>query len=576
MERITMPLLKLLSYMLLFLSYQSLASDTDFRLHIHVHHQQQSDSWKVQYVLPVAVDHIAFQRQSNFDRRKLYKLDESKFKWDKAGNVLLIRSIDGSKFNSLELTFSSYYDHIQKDYTHNLRYSDGSVLLYTNHIALGANIIEDKSISPIGASFHGTQFHFYGPKQNIIFLGNVFSEKAQWDLQGEGTYVYFGNIVPIETDNMIAIVDPILPKWAWKNTQKYFPKLFDYYEKKTGQSLNFKPVVFFNYGEIDGDYSNYSGGTLDGLVQLTINGKRWKKENEEQFNMLFHFLAHEAAHFWNGQMFAFEDQKHSWMHEGGADTFANIAMLEFNLINATQMMKKFEDSTNSCLLNKNNESLEQAAELWLYRNYYTCGATMALASHLAIKAKNPNKSVFDVWKNIFNKNIKSRVYNQQDYFNELSQLTGSNLLSNALEKFSSHSDIDNHAEVSSWFEQTEITSELSFNYPSSVKRHWGKKIIYDLMEMHCGRVSYSSYDDYIKTYPLDKCKAFEHSAEIQYVNGFDIFLKGVDAYNLFREKCDQKGSVSLQDKEKINIVEVECLREVQKVKPYMRLKSNLL
>ncbi|NQZ22977.1 MAG: hypothetical protein HRT53_13090 [Colwellia sp.] len=572
MERVALSFVKLLSFLLLFLSYQSLATETDFRLHIHVHHQQQSDTWKVQYVLPIAVDHIAFQRQSNFDRSKLYHLDESKFKWEKAGDVLLIRSIDGSKFESLDLTFSSYYDDIQKDYTHNLRYSDGSVLLYTNHIALGANIIEDKAISPIGSSFRGTQFHFYSPKQNIIFLGNVYSEKAQWDLQGEGTYVYFGNLSPIETDNMIAIVDPILPKWAWDNTQQYFPKLFDYYEKKTGQPLNFKPVVFFNYDQVDGDYSNYSGGTLAGLVQLTINGKRWQTKNEEQFNMLFHFLAHEAAHFWNGQMFAFEDQKHAWMHEGGADTFANFAMLEFDLIDSKQMMQKFEDSTNSCLLNKGKESLAQSAELRLYRNYYTCGATMALASHFAIKAKSPNKSVFDLWKRLFNANMKNRTYTQQDYFNELSQLTGSDLLSKALGKFSSQTNIDNQSEISSWFEQTEITTKSSFDYPSSIKRHWGKQVIYNLMEMHCDSVSFSSYDDYVKTYPMDKCKTFQHSAEIQYVAGLDIFRQGIDAYNLFREKCQQKGTVSLQNREKVNIVEIECLREVAKVESYLRFE----
>lgn len=154
---------------------QSLNSP-DFRLHIHVQYQKKTDSWNVRYELPIAFDHAAFRRQSNFDRSKLYKIDESKFKWDNAGNVLLIRSIDGSKFESLDFTFSSFYDHIQKDYTHNLRYSDGGVLLYTNHLALGANIIEDKSISPIGQSFSGTQFHFYAPNQNIVYLGSTYRD----------------------------------------------------------------------------------------------------------------------------------------------------------------------------------------------------------------------------------------------------------------------------------------------------------------------------------------------------------------------------------------------------------------
>jgi len=553
---------KLLAIFLLFFSCPTLAAEIDFRLHIHVQYQQEMDSWKVRYELPVAVEHLAFDRQSNFDRSKLYKIDRSKFKWGKAGDVLLIQSVDGSKFQSLDLTFGSFYDDIQKDYTHNLKFSDGSVLLYTNHLALGANIIADKSISPIGQSFRGTQFHFYSPKQNITFLGNNFKEKALWNAKGEGTYIYFGNITPIETDNMIAIVDPTLPKWAWKNTQEYFPKLFEYYERKTSQPLSFKPIVFFNYDQIDADYSNYSGGTLDGVVQLTINGSRWKTEDKNQFNKLFHFLAHEAAHFWNGQMFSFEEQMHSWMHEGGADTFANFAMQEFGFIDSKQMMQKFEAAANNCVLKKGQQALDKSSELRRYRNYYTCGATMALASHFAIQSKDASKSVFDLWKNIFKANQQDNTYNQQDYFKELTQLTGSNTLANSLDKFSKQTIVDNQLIVASWFAQTELGITLSTDYPQSMVRHWGKQVIYELMQMHCKRVSFNSYADYVSTYPIKACGAFEHSMEVQFIDGLPLFGEGIDAYNSFRTKCENNGTVFLQDREKENIAEIQCMREV--------------
>lgn len=565
----------ILCTLMIFLATSVFASDTDYQLHIHVHYQQDSDSWKARYELPFAVDHIAFSRQSNFDRSELYKIDETKFKWDKEGDVLLIRSVDGNKFNSLSITFSSYYNFIQKDYTHNIKYTDGSVLLYTNHLALGASIIKDKSVSPIGASFSGTRFHFYGPNQNIVFLGQSFKNKAEWSLEGEGTYIYFGNIKPIENENMIAIIDPAIPKWAWSKTQKYFPKLFEFYKSKTGHPLSFKPVVFFNYDQVKGDYSNYSGGTLDGLVQLTINGQRWQSENVEQFNMLFHFLAHEAAHFWNGQMLAFEEENHSWMHEGGADTFANFAMLEFGLINYEQMVQKFEDAANSCSLNKGDESLEQSAKLWRYRNYYTCGATMGLASHVAVKMKDSSKSVFDVWKHIFNANIEDRTYNQQDYFDALNQLTDSEQLSKAFEQFSNNSDLDNQMEIASWFKQSEISTTYSEDYPKSVVRHWGKQIISNLMKSHCKGISFSSYDDYVKTYPIDGCNSFGQSMEIQFVGGLDIFSDGLNAYNSFRAKCENAETVLLQDRNKFDVAEIKCLEKVQGSKPYLNFQTQL-
>lgn len=553
---------------------QANAQENDYSLHIHVRYQQKTDLWQVRYVLPIAVDHIAFSRNSNFDRRKLYQFDPAKFVWDKAGDVLLIRSLDGSKFTSLELSFHSYYDFIQKDYTHNIKYTDGSMLLYTNHLTLGANIIDDPAVSPIGASFSGTQFHFYAPKQNIIFLGNTYQEQAQWTLANDGTYIYFGTIAPIETDTMLAIVDPKLPKWVWDHTQKYFPKLFDYYREKTGQPLNFKPIVFFNYDQLEGDFASYSGGTLDGLVQLTLNGKRWSEENNKQFNTLFHFLAHEAAHFWNGQMFTFTDQTHAWMHEGSADAFANFAMLEFGLIDTTQMLQQFEDAANSCVLNKGAESLQQSAKLWRYRNYYSCGAVMALASHVAIQAKAADKSVFDLWQGMFNANSVHKTYSQQDYFNQLSLLTGSEQLARALERFSRDTELDNQAEVASWFKQTGITVSLSQNYPAAVTQHWGKQIISELMSMHCKAISFSSYDDYVKTYPIESCKAFEKSLEIQYVDDVDLYKDGIAAYQLFREKCANNHNIVLKNKAKQPAAEISCLRVPQEINPYLKLTAK--
>lgn len=565
----------ILIVLLFLITSAALASDKDYQLHIHVHYQKDSDSWQANYELPIAVDHVAFSRRSNFDRKKLYQIDESKFKWDQEGDVLLIRSVDGTKFTSLNIHFSSFYDFIQKDYTHNIKYTDGSVLLYTNHLALGANIIEDKSVSPFGASFTGTKFHFHSPNQNIVFLGQSSKDKAYWNLEGDGTYIYFGNIQPIENDHMIAIVDPALPKWAWNQTQQYFPRLFDYYKTKTGKALNFKPVVFFNYDQVDSDFSNYSGGTLDGLVQLTINGQRWSSENKDKFNKLFHFLAHEAAHFWNGQMFSFEQQDHSWMHEGGADTFAYLAMMEFGLINYEQMVQKFEDATNNCFLNKGREPLEQSAKLWRYRNYYDCGAAMGLASHLAVKAKDSSKSVFDIWKNMFDANVEDKTYGQQDYFEALSQLTKSKGLSKAFEKFSSNSDLNNQMEIASWFEGSEISIQYSKEYPKSVIRHWGKQVIYNLMNSHCKSISYSSYDDFVKTYPMDSCKSFEQSKEIQFVDGLEIFKDGLNAYSLFKDKCDNGETVTLQNKEKVNVAKMKCLEKVENLKPYMKLQAQL-
>lgn len=559
-------------FLLFLLPLQLFATEKDYRLHIFVDYLQ-NDNWKVTYQLPIGVNHVAFQRRSNFDRRKLYKIDETKFKWDKQGEVLLIRSVDGSEFNHISLTFSSFHDHILKDYNHNLKYTDGSVLLYTNHLALGPNVIKDKAISPIEASFKGTQFHFSAPKQKIIFDGQVFVETAQWASAGQGTYVYFGDISPIHTDNLIAIVDPNLPKWVKQSMYELLPKLMNYYQQNTGQSLDFKPIVFFNYGDVDDENSNYEGGVLGNVVQLTLNGRRWQDENQDQFNKLFQFVAHEAAHLWNGTAFNYQGNEHSWMHEGGADAFANFALADFGLINHKQMLQRFEEAANSCGSTKNHQALSESIKLKKYRNFYTCGAVMALASHYAIKAKDPNKSLFDLWKNIFSKNQQNKTYNQADYFEQLNELSGSTKLSTALGEFSDSEVTNNQDAISSWFKETNLTVVASDNYPKSIARQWGERLIRELMKMHCGGPNFTTYEEYAVAHPTKGCKPLNREIEVKYLNDLHIFQNGGEAYQVLIHRCADNGVMTLSDRNKSIKIDIQCVRDVPALLPYLSFKT---
>jgi len=200
---------------------------------------------------------------------------------------------------------------------------------------------------------------------------------------------------------------------------------------------------------------------------------------------------------------------------------------------------------------------------------------MGLASHVAVKAKDSSKSIFDVWKHIFDANIEDRTYSQQDYFNAMNQLTGSEQIASAFDRFSTSNDLDNQLEIASWFKDSEISTINSKDYPKSVVRHWGKQVIYNLMQSHCKSISFNSYDDYVKTYPIDGCNSFKQSIEIQFVGGFDIFRDGLNAYNLLREKCDNAETVLFQDRKKVDVAEIQCLETIKSSKPYMKLQAQL-
>ena len=62
--------------------------------------------------------------------------------------------------------------------------------------------------------------------------------------------------------------------------------------------------------------------------------------------------------------------------------------------------------------------------------------------------------------------------------------------------------------------------------------------------------------------------------EIQYIDNIDIFSNSIKAYNSFREKCDSKTIVILQNRKKEKIAQLNCLYELPKVEPYMSLEKK--
>ena len=84
-----------------------------------------------------------------------------------------------------------------------------------------------------------------------------------------------------------------------------------------------------------------------------------------------------------------------------------------------------------------------------------------------------------------------------------------------------------------------------------------------------------SYDDFVKTYPINGCDSFEKSLEIHFINGVEIFNDGLNAYSLFKDKCENGETITLQDKEKVDIAEVKCMDKVQDLKPYLKLEVQL-
>ncbi|WP_370981055.1 hypothetical protein [Agaribacterium sp. ZY112] len=537
---------------------------------IHVYYEQESDSWRLQYELPSMVPQIAFSRPSKVDRQNIFQINKTKFNWHTENGQLLIKSKDGSLFDSLELSFNSNYQVPQGDYNLNVQFSDGSLLLYSNHLSLAASS-HDKTEKKRPLN----RYYFNAPKQHIAFMGQYQKGSAQWLESDNGSYIYFGNIKPIEDKNLVAFIDPNLPPWVLKQTEATLPQLFSFYQEKTKQKLNFKPVIFFNYADQEQSFSNYSGGVLSGLMQLTLNGRNWQQKTPQLEQQLFQFLTHETAHFWNGQMFYNVNQKQAWLAEGAADAFAFFSMYELGLLNDNELQAKFELAINECVLNKGNEALNQSMQIGRYRNYYTCGASIALASHAALQKHNPHRSLFDLWAILFKENIKDKSYNQDEYFSVLKKLSGQTNTADLISQFVNEAETNNLNAVVNWFENTNIKLQISDNsleQPKFRQQYWGKQAIIELMNMHCLGHSLYQQQDHVKTAAMRHCHVFTEDMSIYYLNNKHLVNEGIDAYRILQSSCQTKQALLLKDQNQTPLMELPCTRPIAELPPYLKLK----
>src|SRR5690606_28623743 len=114
----------------------------------------------------------------------------------------------------------------------------------------------------------------------------------------------------------------------------------DLFEARTGQRLEHRPLVLFSFVPRRGADNN--GGVLDNLVQLRATGDAWHDDNPWAVRQALRIIAHESAHLWNNQLARFRPESPRWMHEGGAEAFADEALHAAGLMDARALAEAYE------------------------------------------------------------------------------------------------------------------------------------------------------------------------------------------------------------------------------------------
>ena len=558
MNCIKTPWVKII--VVLLVSSQCLAETSTISVSVS---QLKQGSWEIEYQLPKAVVEIDFYREGDLSRKDWQLLNDKLVLHTKSPTRTSVKSIDGTLFDHFKIQFNSNFNHLKKDYELNLAFSDGGLALYTGHLVLSVN----------GEAIEH-QFKFVPRKGNqSIIKGKVSAVEQYWlddDLQG--TYVYFGQTQPLKTKHMVAVLDQQLPEWIQQEMMEVLPKVYAYYTEQFQLALNEIPMILFSYKTTQESGTQYSGGALPGLIQLTLRGKDWQIKSKENMAGFLLFIAHEAAHLWNAQMVQLSGTtSDSWIHEGNAEAASLMALLHLGIYKESDVIGAYENHLNKCIGDLKTHAVSQFDKHKNFWAYYSCGAIVSLISEKAIQKKNINTDVFDLWAKLIKRiNAKGLKITPTQYLKSLLQLSNDNkALANIITLIEEPQDKPIEL-FSAIFKDAGMSLRTDYKHPKK-EQQVIQSVIKHILMMDCQTYSYENHKDYYTVGKMKTCHLLKPGLKISEIEGHNVANKGFEIYALVQESCHNKKAIQLQTMQQQKL-EIPCDKPMSDISPWLEIE----
>lgn len=381
---------------------------------ITIVHAPDRDAWRVLYQLPEAVTEVAFARPGAPARVRHWTLITPGLALRGEPDAERIVSRDGRAFDGFELDIATYEIHPEKDYQLFFSYTDGSRLVFTGQFEVG------------GPGIGGSTFTFVPrPGEHVVVAGEVSAEPATWSSEGDGTYAYFGKTQPIAGDGFVSVVDAEMPSWLREPLEALVQPLFRLYSERTGVPLSKRPAVYLSY-RFDAEPGRMSmgGGVLPGVLQyeVRLGSAVLRAPQEPLLERARRGIAHEVAHFWNGDMYRGPgDGGSDWMSEGSADAFALAGLPKLGVIDDERLAELSGEAFSKCLVGAALGPLHEASVPGRFGLHYWCGHLIAHVTDVLARRASPARDLFELWGELF-RGAREGRYDEEAYLSRLRAL----------------------------------------------------------------------------------------------------------------------------------------------------------
>lgn len=329
-----------------------------------------SGDWTVAYRLARPVRDVVFARNPNDSRVRQWR-PEPGFAVVRQGGEERVRRQDGRAFRAVRLQVPPAYVELPADYAPFSPFGDGGLLAYSGRfLACAGPCVE-------GARW---KVDLSAPGRTVLVDGVRTQGRARWRDGGQGRNVYVGSTAPVETPELVTVIDRALPPVIRTQLLDDLPRHMRFFAARLGR-LEQRPMLFASYDLAHPTGFGRQGGTLPGQVFVHFYGARWPAEMAKLHfadELAFHF-AHEAAHLFQRNVYG--EKADYWIHEGGADALAILALRASGPEGVANADILVAAARRRCQDDLDGQSLRDAAAGGNQYAAYRCGMLVSLALH---------------------------------------------------------------------------------------------------------------------------------------------------------------------------------------------------
>ena len=332
--------------------------------------------WEVRYTLPRPVRQLRFAR---VDAKGNRAADWTAV--DPALGIVLedgeevVRRTDGEPFDHAAFRMAPRYKVLEKDYAPFSPFGDGGMLVHTGRFHICAPACEG------GESYTVSLQPPAGA--HAIVHGKVVPS-VHFEDADNGPNLYVGQAQPVTTPDVVAVIDQAFPAATRARLESLLPQLMAFYGEQFG-ALDSRPMLYASRDENHpGGGYGYQGGTLPGQVFMHFYGRNAAFDTPEFAARVNWFFAHEAAHLYQ-HFESISDDGDSWIHEGGADALAAVALQALEVIDREAVQARLQQSVDGCAKGIAASPLRQAHANGSFDAYYSCGFVLQMAVDAAAR-----------------------------------------------------------------------------------------------------------------------------------------------------------------------------------------------